>query len=726
MDIQQQTAFNDKEIFSQHKNSKGLRFLVGFFTVFIICALSVYYLIPPNYNLRVGATMESTIYATQQVEDTLSTQELRDRVAAQVAAQYVKDDEITTNQMAHFTTLYSSIINQRNFAYENATLTNEVFVADESVLNSVNSNLEIDLSTAQLNYLINTSQDEVYNGFVEVQGIYSQSLSTGVFDNEREFIKEEIIQNAENQSAVFLDIVDLVLDKTIKANMLYDEAATQAARETAMKEVEPILYNQGEVIVYEGEILNEAQYTVLESLALTNTGISIELNAVLGTLSVILILFILYFLYLFYYSNKIFVTLKYFTLTNVIILVSVSLCLILGDIRFYLMPVALGGLLSASLLNRRVAVMNNLLILGIIYITQSANWNNYTIYIFVISIVAGIYIYDKRKTRFALLLAGCISTVIAFVLGISYALISQNVEVISFMDMLYTVVNIFVSAVACVGLTILFENIFNVLTPSKLVDLSSTENHLLKQLINKAPGTYHHSVMVANLADGAAKAIGADALLTRVAAYYHDVGKIAKPMYFKENQQGENIHDSLDPVSSVKIITHHTLEGYRLAQKELLPVEIRDIIVQHHGTTKAKYFYDKAVEMGLAIREEDFRYKGPKPQTKEAAIIMLADTIEAVMRLEYDESTSKAVIKSMIESKINEGQLDQCDLSFKDVLAIENSFYETLKSIYHKRISYKDPKSIVEGEESLVDGSQIEGDPKSEVANVEELLSSKE
>ena len=208
----------------------------------------------------------------------------------------------------------------------------------------------------------------------------------------------------------------------------------------------------------------------------------------------------------------------------------------------------------------------------------------------------------------------------------------------------------------------------------------------------ETPGTYHHSMVVANLAEAAAEAVGANALLARVGAYYHDIGKLIRPMYFKENQMGENPHDKTDPRVSTAILTEHTRDGVELARKHRLPEPIIDMIRQHHGDTPVMYFYAKAVKMlgeeNVDIR--DFRYDGPKPQTAEAAILMLSDTVEAAVRALPDPTQEKisALIRKLVRGKMEDGQLDECTLTFRDIGKICSAFETVLQGVFHERIEY--------------------------------------
>jgi hypothetical protein len=241
----------------------------------------------------------------------------------------------------------------------------------------------------------------------------------------------------------------------------------------------------------------------------------------------------------------------------------------------------------------------------------------------------------------------------------------------------------------------LLESAFNILTDVRLLELSNLDNRLLRRLAVEAPGSYNHSVIVGTLAEAAAEAIGANALFCRVAAYYHDVGKLLKPSYFIENQrEGDNRHDRLSPHMSALVIASHVKEGYELAKRYGLPQEVLDIIPQHHGTRKINFFYQKALkaESGAPgdVQESDFRYPGPKPQSKEAAIFMLSDSIEAAARTLEDPSPArfKGLIRKIVSDVVLDDQLDQSDLTFSDLEKAETAFLRTLSSIYHHRIDY--------------------------------------
>jgi len=234
---------------------------------------------------------------------------------------------------------------------------------------------------------------------------------------------------------------------------------------------------------------------------------------------------------------------------------------------------------------------------------------------------------------------------------------------------------------------------FGVATRIQLMELAQLTHPLLRELQEKAPGTFHHSVIVGNLAERAADLTGADSLLVRVGAYFHDIGKIAKPAYYIENQQGENPHDRLDPTQSAKMVSEHVRAGWRLTGKYRLPARVRAFVPEHHGTRLVTYFYRKASITDPNVDVDKFRYPGPKPQSKETAIVMLADSVEAVVRAAKDRSHERIddLVDGVINERMQEGQLDESDLTLRDLRTIAESFKATMRGIYHPRIEYPAP-----------------------------------
>ncbi|MFP4697611.1 MAG: HD family phosphohydrolase [Eubacteriales bacterium] len=378
-----------------------------------------------------------------------------------------------------------------------------------------------------------------------------------------------------------------------------------------------------------------------------------------------------------------------FTIYHVIL---ISFILIL-DLHYFLLPILIAGMLIALLLDTHLAIIVN-----IFFAILASILNAFGLIVIIFYLISGTIsnlLIKQTKQRkniiwVAIALLGTNALVTMF--------LSLLVEELKSVDILFAVLNGGFSLIFVVGSLPLWEPIFDVVTPLKLLELSNSDQKLFQRLLIEAPGTFHHSQLVANLAETATTDIGGDYLLARAGGLYHDIGKLKNPELFKENQNGDNKHDEMEPEKSAKIILDHVSYGVKLANEYNLPKNVRSIISQHQGTTIIKYFYHKAKETHPLrdIDEEKYRYKGPEPMFNEAAIVMLADSVEASVRaipqneknLEKIEDTVNYIIKM----KLEEGQLDKCDLKIKELSIIANAFMKVYKGMYHERIIYPTDK----------------------------------
>lgn len=303
----------------------------------------------------------------------------------------------------------------------------------------------------------------------------------------------------------------------------------------------------------------------------------------------------------------------------------------------------------------------------------------------------------KKPIKYSLFLVVAI-TLINLIIFLLFSLIWKNLP-------MYSLIQIIIFTLACLvsAITIAFLVIFTapvlkdfLITYRRLLRLENLSHPLLMRLSAEAPGTYHHSIAVANLANKAAKAIGADSLLTRIGGYYHDIGKLKNPQNFIENQKNEeNIHEKLDnPKESVQLIIEHVKNGLKLAEEYKLPQEVIAFIPEHQGTMLINYFYEKSKESGLKIKKSDFRYPGPKPLSRETAVLMLADAIEAIIRLLDNVTPEKIqeIVDNVIKERLNDNQLELSGLTMREINTMSNSFIETLLSMFHQRIEYPNGK----------------------------------
>jgi len=365
------------------------------------------------------------------------------------------------------------------------------------------------------------------------------------------------------------------------------------------------------------------------------------------------------------------------------------------DAYTYLIPLGAGAIIIALLANGRIATVYTAF--ASLLFGAMNGYDFYTMAWAMLVQLSGVYAISAYRARTALLRAGLVVGGAGAFLALALEVLRGNTDSLS--QAIYGAGLAFISGAVGVGLLISFllpllERMFHVLTDVRLLELSNVDNPLLQQLAVKAPGSYNHSLVVGTLAEEGARAIGANTLFCRVAAVYHDIGKINHPEYYVENQLGRNPHDRLTPSMSALVIASHVKDGIKLAREAGLPEQIIDIIPQHHGTKLMGYFYEKAkstADPGLGpVKEEDFRYPGPKPQTREAAIFMIADSVEAAART-IDEPTSnrlKEMISKITNSIVLDGQLDHCDLTFADLDGIQQAFHRLLVGMYHHRVDY--------------------------------------
>jgi cyclic-di-AMP phosphodiesterase PgpH len=365
----------------------------------------------------------------------------------------------------------------------------------------------------------------------------------------------------------------------------------------------------------------------------------------------------------------------------------------------YLVPVAMASILTAVLINTDIAVMLTVflsLLTGLVF-----NSDFSVVVSSFIGGLVGIFSVARVNQRNDLVRAGFN---VSWVLVIVILGLTMNMSFSSWLYILWSVLtgvlNGILVAILANGLLPYLENAFGMTSSVKLLELSNPSQPLLKKLLVEAPGTYHHSVIVGNLAETAADNIGANSLLTRVGAYYHDIGKMKRAYFFTDNQfGGENPHDKLSPNLSSLIIKSHVKDGVEMAREHNLPESIIDIIKEHHGTNLISFFYQEAMKDNKhdSVEEGDFHYDGPKPQSRESAIIMLADIVEASLRSkQFNKSNHNRIegmVRELIREKLTEGQLDESELTLKDLDIIVDSFVKVLTGIYHQRVDY--PEKLI-------------------------------
>ena len=483
----------------------------------------------------------------------------------------------------------------------------------------------------------------------------------------RRVLRDQADESFRGLPAEQLQIITEIASECILANRIQNVQATLGAQEAAKAAVKPIstLIPEGAVVVREGEVLSPEQVDAMQALMVNRP--DVNYTKVAG----------------------------YTLLVSLVTVATAAICRSLVALSPYLAPVATASIVLTILVEGRLAMMvTAYLALYVGVMTQSLP----ATCVAIMAGAAGILALARADKRSHLISAtfvvGLLSTTGALVFSLIYSKEWQT----SLSDLSFAALNGLISAAIAVGMLPTLEYGFGITTAFRLLDVSNPGEPLLQRLLKEAPGTYQHSIMVANLAESAAQAVGADALRCKVGAYYHDIGKMKRPRFFIENQMGaENPHERLTPSLSTMIIHAHVRDGIEMARQHKLPDMIVDFIAEHHGTSLVTYFFHQACSRASEpMREEDFRYPGPKPQTRETAIVLLCDGLEAAARTLAGPTPEKIteLVHKMVKHALEDGQLDECDLSIKDLDLIRESLIRSLQGIYHTRIEYPEPSAL--------------------------------
>ncbi|MBA7614450.1 Cyclic-di-AMP phosphodiesterase PgpH [subsurface metagenome] len=555
--------------------------------------------------------------------------------------------------------------------------------------------------------------EQVIAGCLQLDNLSLEKIRVDIKSSMRKIMEQGIkiddLENAKKQlireiSEISLDHHDALIASDIATSLLLpslflNEEDTEKRRQEAIASVDDVIrtIQKGQIIIRKGEVATSEDIAILNALGLKNP--KINFSNIVGIIMITALCLLVVFLYLSYFYPDIYENINKLILLGIISIFVILLAKIASQASGYLMPIASASMLIAISLGPNIAILLTV-ILSLLVGFIPGGGLNYSL----VSIISGIVaIYSIRKatqrsslTRAGLLIAG-VNIITISALGLinseGYYLILQN--------NLWGVLNGFLAVILTIGILPFLESYFDITTSFKLMELSNPNQPLLKKMILEAPGTYHHSIVVGNLSETAAEEIGGNGLLARVGAIYHDIGKIKRPYFFTENQEAyKNIHDEMEPSLSALVIASHVKEGLELAKKNKLPKDIIDIIAQHHGTNLITYFFHRALkENGSdvdAVAEENYRYSGPKPQTKEAGIILLADSLEAATRSLTNPTATriKTLVKEIIQKNLENGQLEECDLTLKDLDKIGDSFSRILTGMFHSRVEYPDEDLI--------------------------------
>lgn len=503
------------------------------------------------------------------------------------------------------------------------------------------------------------------------------------------------------------ELVIVGLETHYRHNRIYSPEETAAQRRRARDQVEDIIILKGAKIIDKGEAVTAAHLSQLRAQGMLEASFAYEYY--IGLAALVLSIFGAWGYYLYRYRPELLATPSRLWLIGIILLITLWAAKFFGGLLFeagspYLIPAGMASLLLAIIFDLNLALFFGTTLALVIAITAGSEIN--VLVMALLSSIISVYSVTKVNKRSDLVRAGLFIAAanVVGILGLTLignglALTPTSVQR-TLVDLAMGVAGGVLSSVFAVGLLPIIESSFGITTPLGLLELANPNQVPLKRLLLEAPGTYHHSIMVGNLAEAAAEAVGADPVLCRIGSYYHDLGKLTRPYFFIENQfQGNNPHDRIPPSLSSMILTAHVSNGVELAKQYKLPQVIRDIIEQHHGNTLIGFFYHRALSERNSkdqLLEDKFRYEGPIPQFKEAGIIMLADSVEAAVRsiAQPSQFRIQGMVDKIVQEKLADGQLDQCALTLKDLSLISQAFLQVFAGAHHKRIAYPTEKDL--------------------------------
>ena len=612
-----------------------------------------------------------------------------------------------------YVTLYSEFLNQYQFQIEK-TQWDQLLGINESLTEPLNLELfKNQIKQICLNRwaegIIDEPLENIFSADISIiQGgelVIAPTKNYNDIESAWKKNREEVNQIYDNELDIKSILSYELINEFTKPNILFDKDLTESRQKERLDKVSRF---QGTVLA--NELIVDTNNRITESVLLKLKSLQLEserrlgyekaadkFREYLGAFFVVSILLFLLFSFFYIYRNEYFKDSKFLLLIGLLmyLIVFSSWIIVSYQLPVYIIPIAMFSILLTVLLDTTVSLISSTILILLVSLLIG-NDLDFAIIQFFISFIAILSVRKLRKRR------QIIATMLTLVMCSLFVFFSVMLfKGIDFLDYNYSTVGYlalssFLCPILAFGLVPLFESFFGITTDLSLIELLDYDQPLLKKLMEDAPGTHTHSVKVGTLAESCANAIGARALLCRVGSYYHDIGKIKKPEYYAENQTGENKHDSITPHMSAKILKQHVTDGLTLADEYGLPTIVKDFIETHHAKNRMEFFYKKALENDSKVDENEFRYPGPKPTSKETGIVMLAEAIEAQANSLKNPTLEKfeTMIDKAIRSRLEDGQLDECPLTMEDLQKIKgrrdgkHGLLPVLSGLYHSRPEY--------------------------------------
>ncbi|MBO9129598.1 HD family phosphohydrolase [Bacillus sp. 165] len=669
---------------------------------------------PNEVNVKMLSISKNTVHSPITIEDKVTTEKKRREAEQSVEDQYTYRGEYKQNRVDIVNSVFDAVKEVQDEATNEPLAEGEVreFLTIDEKLEKLKKKLPSDLTKSLkdkvLIELLNAGSDQLdvarYSTVTAVNTIMSKHIKINEVNGFKDRIQPEL--NNANVTSDLKEAIVVLGKYAVVANYFYDPVTTKERKQMERDAVEPVYILQGQILVKEGDTITREIYEQLKLVGLLDDGKSLQPFVGLFILVVILVYFVQHQFDIFLKrrtEGKPYV-LAYALIVALVILIMKTISFF-QTIEFtglgFVVPVALGAMLVKLMIGDRFVFITSMIfsICGSVIFNEGVTTLNYTVAVYYLLSSWSVSVFLREKQKRTMILQAGMFVSILNVAVLSAILLIRNANFSPFevgMYLLMAAASGIVSSVLTLGVLPYLESGLRLVSSMKLMELASPNHPLLRKILLEAPGTYHHSIMVANLSEAACEAVGANGLLARVGAYYHDIGKTLRPHFFIENQMGiRNPHDNLTPEQSRDIIIAHVSEGVKLLERHKIPKEIVDIAAQHHGTTLLKYFYYKAIQQNdEAYTEDMFRYPGPKASTKEAAIVGIADSVEAAVR-SLNAPTPEQIeqlVARIIKDRLQDEQFSNCDLTFRELAIVKKILCEMLKGTFHSRIQYPEMK----------------------------------
>ncbi len=678
---------------SREKWRRSFLFTMVFIITYFIMLTSV---APSKYDLRVGDIADVDIKASRDIIDQDATKAKENKIIESIEKVYSLKGEVKVEATKSVTTFFTKLINLRSSEISEKEKIEALKKIDTFTLTDNNYKALLSITNekaTEMQWILLSALEKVYENNIRDEN--DEDIEAKTID-EAKTIANDVIDASELEESLKNILKDMAYSQ-IKPNWVFDKDKTDEKVTEALKSAPKEYIKKNQIVVKEGEPITQSQIEILTELGILRDGVDkgyLFIYIVLAAL--VLLTLVLQYLYMKKERLGLLLNTKVVFMIIILNIVSLIMARSFDFISPFVIPIGCTALIMTLLLDYKLAFVLNTL--NLVFIAIITGFNPQVIILGIVNIIVACTSIKKINGRNEVLQATLYMVIASAIVTLATGLLVSNNFKMIVSEVTFSILGALLSGIFAIGFTPFLESAFKIVTNMKLLELSNPNSPLLKRLLMEAPGTYNHSLMVANLAEVAAEAVDANPILARIGSYYHDVGKLKRPIFFGENLMGrENPHNRIKPTLSAQIIISHAKDGLELAKEYKLPKIIQDIIIQHHGTTLVKYFYytlKNSSDNPDEIKEEDFRYGGPIPSSKEATIIMLADSVEAAVRSIPMPTKEKIeeMVNNIFKDKLQSDQLLDSDLTLRDIENIKKCFLKVLIGVYHQRVEYPKEK----------------------------------